>query len=136
MDEMEGTMGISNRADSNRMNKRAIMRASNKRAVEQLERAGHTDITLRTHCKHKDFLYNLNKGATQQTDFFNLFDGFSYDHDNVFTWLQFKTNKWAAERPIKEFVERRKQPVIVVNVTNKSGHWETLMRRYKIENGN
>jgi len=108
------------------------MRASNKRAVENLTDLGHTDITLRTHCKHKDYLYNKNKGASMQTDFFNLFDGFCYDPDNKFTWLQFKTNKWAAEKPIREFVERRHQPVIVVNVTNKSGRWETLMRRYKI----
>jgi len=113
------------------MNKRAIMRASNKRAVEQLTKLGHTDVTLRTHCKHKDFLYNTNKAAKQQTDFFNLFDGFSYDPDNVFTWLQFKTNKWAPERAIKEFVQRRKQPVVVVNVTNKRGQWEVLMRRYR-----
>jgi len=32
-----------------------------------------------------------------------------------------------------DFVQRRKQPAIVVNVTNKSGRWEVLMRRYKIE---
>jgi len=113
------------------MNKRAIMRASNKRAIEQLVKQGHTDITLRTHCKHKDFMYNMNKPAHKQTDFFNLFDGFCYDPDNVFTWLQFKTNKWAPERPIKEFVERRRQPVVVVNVTNKKGQWEVLMRRYR-----
>ncbi len=115
------------------MNKRAIMRASNKKAVNTLTEIGHTDVTLRTHCKHKDYLHNKNQPAHQQTDFFNLFDGFSYDPDNVFTWLQFKTNKWAAERPIKEFVERRHQPVIVCNITNISGVWEVKMRRYKID---
>jgi len=112
------------------MNKRAIMRASNKRATEVLTKMGHTDLTLRTHCKHKDFLYNTNK-TNRQTDFFNLFDGFCYDPDNIFTWLQYKTNKWASEKPIKDFVQRRHQPVIVVNITNKSGRWEVLMRRYK-----
>ena len=114
------------------MNKRAIMRASNKRATEHLNKLGFTDVTLRNHCKHKAYLYNINK-IQQQTDFFNLYDGFAYDPQNTFTWLQYKNNKWAAEKPIMEFVRRRKQPALVVNVTNKSGRWEVLMRRYKIK---
>lgn len=111
------------------MNNRQKMRSSNKRAIEYLILQGFTDIILRTHCKHKDFVYNKEMTSTC-TDYWNLFDGMGYDRNGNLAFIQIKTNAWAAEKPIKDFVTRRKIPVIVINVTNKLKIWQVLVRKY------
>jgi hypothetical protein len=78
-------------------NNRAKMRSSNKVAIEYLIKMGYTDITLRTHCRHKDMVYNKDK-IYRATDYWNLFDG---------------------SAPIISFCKQYKQKALSVNVKTK-----------------
>lgn len=109
------------------------MRASNRMAIYTLlKKKGFTDIILRTHCQHKDFIYNL-KEIKQETDYWNLFDGMGFDVDGNLTFIQIKTNNFPPEKPINDFTLQHKVKAVAVNVTNKSGRWEVLIRNYPLQ---
>ncbi len=91
------------------------MRQSNKVAVQYLLKMGYTDITLRTHCRHKDFVYNKEKNY-RATDFWNLFDGMGFNQHGELIFLQFKTNSFPPASPIISFCNRYKQKCVVINV--------------------
>jgi hypothetical protein len=111
-------------------NNRATMRSSNNLAVEYLLKMGYTDITLRTHCRHKDFVYNKEK-LYRATDYWNLFDGMGFDQHGVLVFLQFKTNAFPAAKPIEAFCKQRKQKVVAINVkTNIKNKPQILVREY------
>jgi len=94
---------------------RAKMRKSNSTAVQYLIKMGYTDITLRTHCRHKDYVYNKDK-IYQATDYWNLFDGMGFNQHGELIFLQFKTNAFPPAKPIEEFCLRYQQRVVVINV--------------------
>jgi len=97
------------------VNNREKMRLSNKKAVEFLLRKGYRDIILRTHCKHKDYVYN-NVKKYRCTDYWNLFDGMGYDRDGNLFFLQIKTNAWASRKLIEDFLAWHKGYAILINV--------------------
>jgi len=92
------------------------MRISNRQAIYYLlKRFGWKDITLRTHCKHKDLVYNLSKNY-MATDYWNLFDGMGYNGAGKLTFIQIKTNAWPPTKPINDFCKQHKLKAISVNV--------------------
>ena len=106
------------------------MRASNRLAIDHLLKLGFTDITLRTHCRHKDFVYNKDKNY-RATDYWNLFDGMGFNQHQQLVFLQFKTNAFPSAKPIESFCKQYKQKVIAINVkTVIKGKPQILMREY------
>jgi hypothetical protein len=105
------------------------MRSSNKEAVQYLLKMGFTDITLRTHCRHKDFVYNKDKNY-RATDYWNLFDGMGFDQHGRLVFLQFKTNAFPPAKPIISFCKRYHQRVIAINVKTKIRAKHELLVRY------
>lgn len=113
-----------------RSNNRAKMRASNNLAIEHLLKLGFTDITLRTHCRHKDLVYNKEK-KYWATDFWNLFDGMGFNQHGELIFLQFKTNAFPPAKPIQDFCKRYKQKAIAINVkTIIKNKPQIIMREY------
>lgn len=96
-------------------NNRKKMRATNNLAIEFLLKLGFTDITLRTHCRHKDIVYNKEK-KYWATDYWNLFDGMGFDQHGDLTFLQFKTNAFPPAKPIESFCKRYNQKAMAINV--------------------
>ena len=112
------------------VNNRLKMRATNNLAVEYLLKMGYTDITLRTHCRHKDMIYNKEK-KTSATDYWNLFDGMGFNQHQEIIFLQFKTNAFPATKPIESFCKRYKQKALSINVkTNIRGKPTINIRSY------
>lgn len=99
-------------------NNRAKMRSSNKVAIEYLIKMGYTDITLRTHCRHKDMVYNKDK-IYRATDYWNLFDGMGFNPKGKLVFLQFKTNAFPPSAPIISFCKQYKQKALSINVKTK-----------------
>jgi len=114
------------------LNNRQKMRMSNNRTVYYLNKLGYTDIVLRTHCRHKDVVNNLNR-KYRCTDYWNLFDGMMFDRNGEIVFIQIKTNNWAPEKPIRDFLAFRKVRVMSICVTNKYGKWQVLTRDIKYE---
>ncbi len=117
------------------MNNRTRMRLSNKQAVYHLlKKFGWRDITLRTHCKHKDMVYNLGKN-NMATDYWNHFDGMGFDGGGHLTFIQIKTNAWAAPKPIDDFCKQHMLRAVVINVKYKTEwkKWDVQVRKYPIE---
>ena len=110
-------------------NNRAKMRSSNKLAVQYLLKMGYTDITLRTHCRHKDFVYNIDRNY-RATDYWNLFDGMGFNQKGELIFLQFKTNAFPAAGPIESFCKRYKQKVTIINVKTILKKPQLIMRTY------
>lgn len=90
---------------------------------------GFTDITLRTHCRHKDFVYNIDKNY-RATDYWNLFDGMGFDQHGQLVFLQFKTNAFPSAKPIESFCNRYKQKAVAVNVKTILKKPQLFLRRY------
>jgi len=112
------------------MNNRAKMRLTNNIAVQHLLKMGYTDITLRTHCRHKDFVYNKEK-KYRATDYWNMFDGMGFDNHQNLIFLQFKTNAFPAAKPIISFCTQYKQKCVCVNVkTHIRGKNIIVLRKY------
>ena len=112
------------------MNNRERMRASNRLALDYLiKHFGWRDITLRTHCKHHDYVHNKDK-TYEAMDYWNLFDGMGFDGAGRLTFLQIKTGKFAPEQPILDFVKRNKIRVTSVNVKKVNNRYEVLLRHY------
>jgi len=111
-------------------NNRAKMRSTNKLCIDHLIKLGFTDITLRTHCRHKDMVYNKDK-IYRATDYWNLWDGMGFNPKGELIFLQFKTNAFPAESPIKSFCKQYKQKAIAINVKTKIRGKPTInVRKY------
>ncbi len=106
---------VANDNPRKKSNNRAKMRASNKEAVQYLIKMGFTDITLRTHCRHKDFVYNKEKNY-RATDYWNLFDSMGFNSKQELVFLQFKTNAFPPSGPIISFCKRYNIKAMAINV--------------------
>jgi hypothetical protein len=109
------------------------MRASNKLAVNHLLENGFNDVWLKPHTARNDMVYCQDRKYLA-TDLWNLFDGITFIHHKPH-FIQIKTNAWAAEKPIKEFLKTHYIDVIVINVTNRlkvcKGKYKVFAREYK-----
>jgi len=96
------------------------MRESNKLAREWLLHYGFDDIWFKPHGKRNDLVFT-QKGNYLAQDIWNLFDGICTAGRGAGIWfLQMKTNQWAKEKPIQDFVEKHPHAnVLSINVTNK-----------------
>jgi len=105
------------------------MRASNSRAVSTILKLGYRDIILRTHCKHKDYVTTVERKYAC-TDYWNLFDGMGFAPKGELVFIQIKTNAWANKKEIDNFCNQHKAKAISINVTNKKGRWDVLIRKH------
>jgi hypothetical protein len=85
------------------------MRNTNRLAREWLFANGYDYIYFKP---HKDFrkrknqeVYFTKQGNFYQTDFYNLFDGFCFDKNGVFTFIQTSTTNYHKIDPYVEFLK-------------------------------
>jgi len=108
------------------MNRRQTMYHSNKLTREYLLREEYDQIWLKPHLRRKDRVF-AQQGMYLATDLWNLFDGIAFKEGILF-FLQIKTNAWAPERPIMEFLNQYVQfsdtiKAMIINVRKKKKHW-------------
>ena len=112
------------------------MRASNKLVREWLLKNNYDQIWFKAHTNRSDLVFT-QKGNYLATDLWNLFDGMCLSPDGEFiVFLQMKTNSWAKEKPIKEFIKKLGGCyVLVFNVTNRlkdcRGKYKVFVRDYQ-----
>lgn len=120
------------------MKNRQRMRVSNQLTIDYLLENGFDDIWLKPHTWLKDYVYTQKLKASKKryykaTDLWNLFDGIAFIQHKPH-YIQIKTNAWAAEKPIKEFLKIHYIDVIVINVTNRlkicKGKYKVFVREY------
>ena len=110
------------------------MRASNKLVREWLLSNGYDEIWFKPHTARNDLVFT-QKGNYLATDLWNLFDGLCFDSDYKIIALQMKTNSWAKEKPITDFIKKHEgMKVISFNVSNllkeSNGHYKVYVRHY------
>lgn len=114
------------------MNNRQRMRASNFLVREWLLQNNYDNIWFKPHTARNDIVFTQN-GKYLATDLWNLFDGICTGGNTVF-FLQMKTNAWAKEKEIKQWIDKINCHVLVFNVTNKckqcNGKYKVFMREY------
>lgn len=111
------------------MNNRQIMKHTNKLAREWLFAHGFDYIYFKP---HRDFrkrtnqeVYFTKQGVFYQTDFYNLFDGFCYDRDGVFTWIQTSTTNYHKSDPYVEFLRGKKGfNILFIKAVKKNNRWQ------------
>ena len=110
------------------------MRASNKLVRFWLLENGYDEIWFKPHSKRNDLVFT-QKGNYLATDLWNLFDGICFSHDGLIHFLQMKTNNWAKEKPITDFIRKNPMVVLSFNVTDKlvecKGKYKVFVREYK-----
>lgn len=102
------------------------MYESNRRARNFLLENGCDQIWLKPHLRRKDRVFS-QKGMYLATDLWNLFDGIAFKDGRLFL-LQIKTNAWAPEQPIQDFLNKHlafsdSVKALIINVRKKKGHW-------------
>ena len=110
------------------------MRASNLEVRKWLLKNKYDSIWFKPHTKRNDLVFT-QKGNYLATDLWNLFDGICISNDNRIIFLQMKTNSWAKEKPLVNFMENKVgTSIISFNVTNKlkecKGHYKVFVREY------
>ena len=106
------------------------MRISNRKAVLHLLENGYDDIWLKPHGRRHDLVYNTGEWY-RALDLWNLFDGICFDKVGNLILLQIKTNAWAKEQPIKDFLSD-KNNLIALSINVKYGKkWTINIREYK-----
>lgn len=110
------------------------MRASNLLVRQWLLENGYDEIWFKAHTKRNDLVFT-QKGKYPATDLWNLFDGICFNKWGLIVFLQMKTNAWAKEKPIGDFLYKHHElRVLSFNVTNKlkecKGHYKVFMRYY------
>ena len=106
------------------------MRVSNRKAVLWLLENGYDDIWLKPHGRRHDLVYNTGEWY-RALDLWNLFDGICFDREGNLVLLQIKTNAWAKEQPIKDFLSD-KNNLIALSINVKYGKkWTINIREYK-----
>lgn len=116
------------------MNNRMRMRASNKMVREWLLENGYDQIWFKAHTARNDVVFT-QKGKYLATDLWNLFDGICIKN-NFIVFLQMKTNSWAKEKPINEFIRSKAGCyALSFNVSNKraecKGKYKVFVRDYQ-----
>lgn len=112
------------------MNPRERMRASNRRAVNHLLSKGYDDVWLKAHGRRQDLIYTLGEWY-RALDLWNLFDGICFDKEGNIILIQIKTNSWAQEQPIKDFLKDKQNLIALsINVKGSGKKWEVLTRQY------
>ena len=102
---------------------------------EWLLKNGYDNIWFKAHTARNDKVFT-QKGSYLATDLFNLFDGMCIDSTgSMIVFLQMKTNAWAKEKPIKDFIKKKDGCfALSFNVTNKlkdsKGHYKVFVRDY------
>ena len=117
------------------MNNRERMRASNKLVREWLLQNEYDQIWFKPHTKRTDVVFTQG-GKYLATDLWNLFDGICLSTSGFIVFLQMKTNSWAKEKPLKDFVKKINGCFILsFNVTNKlkgcNGKYKVFVRDYQ-----
>jgi len=113
------------------MNPRERMRFSNRKAVLWLLENGYDEIWLKAHTKRLDLIYTIGDWY-RALDLWNLFDGICFNKDGGIVFLQIKTNAWAKEQPIIDWLsDKNKLIVLVINVKGKGRKWEVRTRIYE-----
>ena len=117
------------------MNPRQRMRASNKLVREFLLKSGHDQIWFKAHTKFHDTIYTQD-GKYNALDLWNLFDGICFDRYNQIVFLQMKTNGWAKDQPLLDFVEKYDHcRILSINVNNtlkrQNGKYEVRVRAFE-----
>lgn len=110
------------------------MRASNKLVREWLLSNNYDQIWFKAHTARNDLVFT-QKGNYLSTDLWNLFDGICQSSSGFIVFLQMKTNKWADEKPLKEFIKKINGCFIIsFNVNNKlketRGKYKVFVRNY------
>ena len=112
------------------MNPRQRMRFSNRKAVNYLLSKGYDDIWLKAHGRRHDLVYTQGEWY-RALDLWNLFDGICFDKDGNAVFIQIKTNAWAAEKPIKDFICDKKHLIVLsINVKGGGKKWDVNVREY------
>ena len=113
------------------------MRDSNKLVREWLLENGYDEIWFKMHSKRNDLVFT-QRGNYLATDLWNLFDGICFSSDRKIIFLQMKTNNWAKEKPLKDFVKKYGLNIISFNVSDKlkesKGKYKVYVRFYEKEN--
>lgn len=117
------------------MHNRDRMRASNTLVREWLLTNKYDQIWFKPHTARNDVVYTQT-GKYLATDLWNLFDGMCLDPAGFIVFLQMKTNAWAKEKPIKDFVKKMKGCyALSFNVNNKlkgcNGKYKVFVRDYQ-----
>jgi len=115
------------------MNNRMRMRASNKLVREWLLENNYDQIWFKAHTSRNDLVFTQG-GNYLATDLWNLFDGICFSQSGMICFLQMKTNNWAKEKPIREFLRGKYSlTVLSFNVTNKlvecKNHYKVFVRK-------
>lgn len=114
------------------------MRHTNKLAREWLLSNGFDYIYFKP---HKDFRKHKNQeifftkiGVFYQTDFYNLFDGFCFSPDGVFTWIQTSTTNYHKVDPYVEFLKGKKGfRILFIKAVKKKNRWQ-IKTKYVTKN--
>tara|TARA_R100000781_G_C4075550_1_gene125957 strand:+ start:615 stop:956 length:342 start_codon:yes stop_codon:yes gene_type:complete len=112
------------------LNPRERMRFSNRKAVNYLLSKGYDDIWLKAHGRRQDLVYTQGDWY-RALDLWNLFDGICFDSEGKIILLQIKTNAWAQEKPIKDFLYDKDNLIALsINVKGSGKKWEVKVRQY------
>ena len=111
------------------MNPRQRMRFSNRKAVEWLLENVYDEVWLKPHVRRQDLVYTRGEWY-RALDLWNLFDGICFNPDGEAVYLQIKTNAWAKEQDIIDFLYDKSLLVMVINVKKNKNKWEVLLRGY------
>ena len=107
------------------------MRSSNRKAVLHLLKLGYDEIWLKPHTRRQDLIYTIGEWY-RAIDLWNLFDGVCFDSDGNLILLQIKTNAWAKEKPIKDFLlDKNHLIALSLNVNRHENKWVVSAREYK-----
>jgi len=106
------------------------MRVSNRKAVMYLLKEGYDNIWLKPHTRRADLVYTIGEWY-RALDLWNLFDGIAFNPNGEAVYIQIKTNAWAKEKPIKDFlIDKKNFLVMSINVKYTGKEWKILIREY------
>ena len=115
------------------MHNRQRMRFSNRKAVLWLLKNGYDEIWLKPHTKRTDLVYTVGDWY-RIIDLWNLFDGICFDSEGNICLLQIKTNNWANETDIINFLSDKKHlKALSINVKGKGKVWNVMVRVFETE---
>ena len=120
------------------MNPRERMRSSNRKVVLYLLDKGYTEIWLKAHGRRHDLVYkdNTTNSWYRALDLWNLFDGICLDPWGNLVFLQLKTNSWAKEQPLIDWVKKVKHSKVMslnCKYSTTLKNWTILERTFKHE---
>ena len=111
------------------MNPRQRMRFSNRRAVNWLIENGYDEVWLKPHVRRQDLIYTRGEWY-RALDLWNLFDGICFSPDGEAVFLQIKTNAWAKDCDIIDFMADKKILAMSINVKEVKKKWQVLLRGF------